>query len=89
MDPTRPHPPGVEGTDRSPGRIGLVATIGLGLLAVPRVVLHDLGVDVGPLNLVLVFGPPAAWLWFARHRGVDRPVLPLAGIGLVQWHRDR
>jgi hypothetical protein len=64
-------------------RIGPAATIGLGLLAVPRAVLHDLGVDVGPLNLLLVFGPPAAWVWFALRRRVERPLLPLVLVGLV------
>ncbi|WP_219944885.1 hypothetical protein [Iamia sp. SCSIO 61187] len=57
--------------------------MGLGLLTAPRVVLHDLGVDVGPLNLVLVFGPPSVWVWYAHRQRVARPVLALAGVGLV------
>lgn len=67
----------------APRRIGPLVTVGLGLLAVPRAVLHDLGVDVGPLNLLLVFGPPAAWVAYALRCRVERPLLPLVLVGLV------
>lgn len=64
-------------------RLGPVATIGLGLLAAPRGVLHDLGVDVGPLNLLLVFGPPAVWVAYVHRRRIGRPLLALTAVGAV------
>jgi hypothetical protein len=82
---TAPAAPGEAGPGAAPAgrRLGLVASIALGLLAAPRVVLHDLGVDVGPLNLLLVFGPPAVWIAYVLRRRVARPLLALTGVGVV------
>ncbi|HEU5152536.1 MAG TPA: hypothetical protein VFU19_18750 [Iamia sp.] len=75
--PDRPDRPGER------WQLGVGATLALGLLAVPRVVLHDLGVDVGPLNLLLVLGPPVAWVWYVVRRRVDRPLLAVTIVGVV------
>ncbi|HEX6514444.1 MAG TPA: hypothetical protein VF049_02640 [Nocardioidaceae bacterium] len=56
----------------------------LALLAVPRVVVHDLGLagaDTG-LNAVLVFGPPVVWLAVVLWRRPPNPLLTLAAVGL-------
>lgn len=59
------------------------AIIGLALLAVPRVILHDLGlVDERSLaNLALVVGPVAVWIAVALLRRVPSPFLTLLVIG--------
>lgn len=73
-----------ETTSRPRLGLPLPAIVGLALLAVPRVVLHDLGL-LGPgslLNLVLVFGPPLVWIAVALWRGVPRPFLTLLAVGV-------
>jgi len=68
------------------GRLGLplLAIIGLALLAVPRVVLHDLGLlDGNPLlNALLVFVPPIVWIVVALVVRVPKPFLTILAIGV-------
>jgi hypothetical protein len=63
----------------------LPAVIGLALLAVPRVVLHDLGLlTPGSVpNILLVFVPPAVWVLVAVLRRVPDPVRTLLAVGAV------
>ena len=57
----------------------LWAVIGMAALALPRVLLHDLGVDVGTFGIViLAVGPPAIWVFVAIRARVPSPVLTLA-----------
>lgn len=71
----------------APARTGLglplLAVAGLALLAVPRVVLHDLGVldDVTLVNALLVFGPPVIWVVVAVAGRIPRPFLTLLTVG--------
>jgi hypothetical protein len=60
-----------------------LVTLGLALLAAPRVLLHDLDiVQEGALvNLVLVFGPPAVWVWAAVATRIPHPLRALAWVG--------
>lgn len=64
-------------------RLGLPwwAVLGLAALALPRVVLHDLGIGGGPVQGLLTFGPPAVWIWVALRRRVPSPLLTLGVIG--------
>ncbi len=68
-------------------RLGLpfAAIVGLALLAVPRVVLHDLGlISAGTLvNALLVFVPPVVWVGVAVLRRIPRAFLTLVVVGLV------
>lgn len=71
----------------TPRRKGLglpfIAIIGLALLAVPRVVLHDLGLitEGTGVNALLVFLPPAIWILVAVWRRVPNPFLTLLVVG--------
>jgi hypothetical protein len=58
-------------------------TLGLALLAVPRVILHDLDVvqEGAVVNLLLVFGPPAVWVWVAVAVRVPHPLRALTWVG--------
>ncbi len=75
-----------EGTPSRP-TLGLsVPTIVLlAVLAVPRVVTHDLGVfpEGSPVNWLLVFVPPAIWLAVVLGLRARRPFLTLAAVGLA------
>jgi hypothetical protein len=68
-------------------RFGLPVSVlvGLALLAVPRVVLHDLGVvQEGTLvNGLLVFGPSAVWIVTAVLTRVPNPLLTLVAVGVI------
>lgn len=56
--------------------------LGLAALAVPRVVLHDLGTSVGPLvAALLAIGPPVVWVFVAVRARVPSPVLTLVVVG--------
>ncbi|OOC53520.1 MULTISPECIES: hypothetical protein [Nocardiopsis] len=59
--------------------------IGLALLAVPRVVLHDLDVihEGTFVNALFVFVPPLVWVVVAVLARVPRPFLTLLVVGLV------
>lgn len=74
-------------TPRTTRRLGLplAAIIGLALLAVPRVVLHDLGlITEGTLvNALLVFVPPVVWVAVAVLRRVPRAFVTLVVVGLM------
>ena len=61
----------------------MIAIVGLALLAVPRVVLHDLGlIHEGTfVNLLFVFLPPAIWVAVAVAARVPKPLLTLVIIG--------
>lgn len=68
---------------RHPRRPGLLI-VGLGLLAVPRAVLHDLAlVTAGsPLNVALVVVPPVVWV-IVGVRWLGNPFLALLAVGGV------
>lgn len=70
-----------------PSRLGLSvpAIIALALLAVPRVILHDLGIvaDGTPLNALLVFAPPLIWIMVALAAHVPKPFRTLLVVGLT------
>jgi hypothetical protein len=76
-------------TDAATRRTGLglpvVALIGLALLAVPRAVLHDLGVvsEGSALNQVLVFVPLIVWVVVAVAARVPNPLLTLLLVGAI------
>jgi hypothetical protein len=64
--------------------LSLGAIVGLALLAVPRVVLHDLGVITEGtfVNALLVFVPPAIWIAVVLARRVPNPFPTLLAVGL-------
>ncbi|WP_231444818.1 hypothetical protein [Brevibacterium zhoupengii] len=61
----------------------LIAIVGLALLAVPRVVLHDLDLisEGGFLNAVLVFLPPLIWIAVVLWKRPGSPFLTLLIVG--------
>jgi len=61
-----------------------LAIVGLALLAVPRVVLHDLGLLAAgtPANIALVFGPPVVWIAVVLWRRVPQPFVTLLAVGV-------
>lgn len=71
--------------ERRRAALGLpvIAVVGLALLAVPRVVLHDLGLisEGTPLNAVLVFLPPVIWIAVILWTRAPNPFLTLLAIG--------
>ena len=69
---------------RFPG-LPWAVVIGLAMLAIPRVVLHDLGlIEEGTgTNAVLVFVPPAVWVAVALWRRVPKPFVTLLAIGAL------
>ena len=72
---------------RPPGRIlglSLWLVLGLAALAVPRVVLHDLGTTAGPpAQALLAVGPPVVWVLVAVRARVPSPVLTLVTVGAL------
>lgn len=73
--------------DRGPTllrRLGLspLGVAALALLAVPRVIAHDLGLVDPGFNLVLVFAPPLVWLVVVLARRVPSPLTTLSAVGL-------
>lgn len=66
-------------------RFSWPALAGLAALAVPRVVLHDLGVvEEGSLvNGLLVFVPPACWVAAVLWRRPPRPFATLVAVGAI------
>lgn len=74
---------------RSARRTGLglpfVAVVALALIAVPRVVLHDLGiVQEGTfVNSLFVFVPPLVWIAVVLWRRVPNPFLTLLVVGAL------
>lgn len=77
-------------SDQSPpsrgGRLGLplIALFGLALLALPRIVLHDLDLISGGslVNAVLVFLPPLVWIVVVLWRRVPNPFVTLLVVGV-------
>lgn len=63
----------------------MVGIIGLALLAVPRVVLHDLHlIEEGTfVNSLFVFIPPVLWMVAVLLLRVSRPFRALASVGVV------
>lgn len=61
------------------------AIIGLALLAVPRVVLHDLHMlEEGTwLNAVFVWVPPVIWITLVVVQRIPRPFLALLAVGVA------
>jgi hypothetical protein len=85
--PPRPHEPGDPRPPAWRGGLGLpfTAIVALALLAVPRVVLHDLGIihEGDSVNSLLVFVPPLVWIAVALWRRVPNPFLTLLLVGAV------
>jgi hypothetical protein len=55
---------------------------GLAALAMPRAFLHDAGIAVpGPVQGLLVFGPPLVWLVVAVVRRIPSPIVTLLAVG--------
>ncbi|WP_245579879.1 hypothetical protein [Brevibacterium album] len=85
-----PSRPITDRTDRTaapgPGSRGLVLLVlGLALLGVPRVVLHDLHIieEGTALNALFVFVPVVVWVAAVLLLRVRRPFLVLLVVGLV------
>ncbi len=82
--PHRPSPQtGDVPQDRHPLGLPVVALVGLALLAVPRVVLHDLGLiqERTFINGLLVFIPPLIWIGVVFLLRVRSPFLTLLVVG--------
>lgn len=71
-----------ETIERSLG-VSPLAILGLALLAVPRVILHDLGLTDPVVNGVLTFLPLAAWLAVVLWRRVPNAFKTLLTIGVT------
>lgn len=79
---------GMENTrQQKPPALGLpvLVLVGLALLAVPRVVLHDLDLirEGTALNSLFVFVPPLVWIAVAVLRRVPNPFLTVLAIGAI------
>ena len=63
----------------------LAAVFALALLAVPRVVLHDLDIlhEGTPINAVFVFAPPIVWIVAVLVAGGRRAFATVFAIGLT------
>lgn len=63
----------------------LPVLLGLALLGLPRVVLHDLGLvhERTFVNLLLVVVPPIVWITVALAKRVPNPFLTLLVVGLL------
>src|SRR5690625_3414504 len=90
MTSSRPDPP-PQPPARRPHRLRtlglpMIAIIGLALLAVPRVVLHDLGLvrSGTAVNALLVFLPPLIWIVVVLWRRVPNAFLTLLVVGV--WY---
>jgi hypothetical protein len=68
-----------------PRRLPVLALLGLALLGIPRVVLHDLDLlhEGTALNLQFVAIPPLVWIAVVLWRRVDRPFGTLLLVGLL------
>ena len=81
-----PHPPGTAPQPQR-HRLGLPfwAVLGLALLAVPRVVLHDLDMihEGTAINALFVFVPPVVWIGVVLWRRVPNPFVTLLVVGLA------
>ncbi len=65
-------------------RLSAPAVLLLASLAVPRVVVHDLGLSTSTaVNALLVVGPPIIWLVVVLRAGLGNPFSTLLTIGLV------
>ena len=62
-----------------------LALAGLALLAVPRVILHDLDIvqEGDVVNLLLVFVPPLIWIVVVILARVPKPFLTLLAVGAL------
>lgn len=67
----------------APAKLPSLAIVGLALLAVPRVVLHDLDVihEGTFVNALFVFVPPLLWIVVVVWRRVQSPFLTLLVVG--------
>ncbi|MGC5051390.1 hypothetical protein ACLQ2S_08070 [Micromonospora sp. DT48] len=63
----------------------LLTLLGLALLGLPRVVLHDLGLvhERTFVNLLLVVIPPVVWIAVVLAKRVPNPFLTLLVVGLI------
>lgn len=83
-------PPPAAADDSTPApkrrRLGVpfVAVVGLALLAVPRVILHDLGIihEGSAINWLFVFLPPIAWIIVVLAVKVPNPFVTILVIGV-------
>lgn len=58
--------------------------LGLAALALPRVLVHDLRIEVPSwVTVALALGPPAVWVGAVLWRRVPSPVLTLVVVGLL------
>ena len=69
----------------SPRRLPLLVLLGLALLGIPRVVLHDLDLlhEGTAVNLAFVVIPPLVWIAVVVWRRVDRPFTTLLLVGML------
>lgn len=83
---SRPSPPAIPASNSRHRPLGLpvVAVIGLALLAVPRVIVHDLDLiqEGSAINALLVFVPPVAWIVVALVARVRHPFVTILAIGV-------
>lgn len=79
MTDTTPAPPASKAALDLP----LIAIVGLALLAVPRAILHDLGVIQAEtfVNMLLAVGPALVWIVVVAARRRSRPFLTGLAIG--------
>ncbi len=70
---------------RRPLGLPLIGLVGLALLAVPRVVLHDLRLvtEEHPLTWLLALGPVVVWIAVAVAKRVPQPFLTLLVVGAI------
>ncbi|WP_305685736.1 hypothetical protein [Microbacterium sp.] len=63
----------------------MLALIGLAMLGLPRVILHDLHIidSAHPLSWILSLGPVAVWVAVAVARKVPHPFLTVLTIGVI------
>ncbi|GIJ22164.1 hypothetical protein Vlu01_27880 [Micromonospora lutea] len=63
----------------------MLTLLGLALLGLPRVVLHDLGLvhERTFVNLLLVVVPAAVWITVALAKRVPNPFLTLLAVGVI------
>lgn len=85
MSNTNPSPTVEPAQDRSALGLPVLALIGLALLGLPRVVLHDLDVITEGtfVNGLLVFIPPVIWIGVVLWRRAPNPFLTLLVVGAI------
>lgn len=78
------HPAAPPGRPERPLGLPLWAIVALAGLSVPRIFVHDLGIEVGALgNALLAIGPAAVWILVVLLAKVPSPVVTLVAVGAV------